>query len=475
MSTVTAATSGSLGDNMEFWAKARRVFGELLVDKRLAENQVIARLPRFVSEYLVSKLCKKNNCSKLVEFVRKYYPDPRDKDKYLHELMVKGKLKIIDEVKVVVDVKKGLLKAVIPSLGIVDAGILEEIVSENENLMRTGMWGIVELSYMKNNQQKIIVTGFTPFQVSRIDLDWFLEASRKFSLEEWTYLIINTIGLNPEAYSPEARLILLTRLTPLVESNLNIAEFGPRATGKTFIYRNLSYYTRIISGGRVSPAQLFYNIVTKQVGLIAVKDVVVFDEVNRISFVNEDEVVGKLKDYMESGFFERGPKQAHSDCSLVFIGNVDDDVEIDTVESLLRILPKFMRDPALLDRVHGIIPGWRLPKITTSNLHLSREYGLVADFFAETLHQLRRIDYRRIVLDHVELGEGFTIRDEKAVVKLASGLIKILAPHGEVDRQLFEKIISLSVDLRLQVKQLLHTMLPREYPSPRLEYHVRWG
>lgn len=475
MSTITAVSSGSVGLGGDFWVKARKVFGELLVDKRLVENQVIARLPRFVSEYLVSKLCRKNNCSKLVNFVRRYYPDPRDKDKYLHELMVNGRLKIIDEVKVVVDVKKGLLKAIIPSLNIMDAGILDDIVSEHENLMRTGMWGIVELSYMRNSKQRIIITGFTPFQVSRIDLDWFLDVSRKFSLEEWVYLIINTIGLNPEAYSPESRLILLTRLVPLVESNLNLAEFGPRATGKTFIYRNMSYYTRIISGGRVSPAQLFYNIVTKQVGLIAVKDVVVFDEVNRISFVNEDEVIGKLKDYMESGFFERGPKQAHSDCSLVFIGNIDDDVEIDTVESLLRVLPRFMKDPALLDRVHGILPGWRLPKITTSTTHLSSEYGLVADFFAEVLHQLRRIDYRKTILDHVELGGDFTIRDEKAVIKLASGLLKILAPHGEIDKQLLEKIINLAVELRLQVKQILHAMLPREYPSPRLEYHVRWG
>ena len=483
MSTIITGSEDFVGVNritigkQDLWVRFAEVFKGLVVDKTLVHNQYISKLPRYVSEYLVSKLCRKNDCRKLVDFIRKYYPDPADRDKYLHELMVKGKIKIIDELKVTVDVRKGILKAIIPSLGLKDAGIYDSIVAEHENLLRTGMWGIIELSYKPDNEFKVIVTGFTPFQVSRVDLDWFLEATRKFNPREWVDVVISTIGLNPAAYSWEEKLVLLLRLVPFVEANSNLAEFGPRATGKTFLYRNISYYSRIISGGRVSPAQLFYNIVTKQPGLIAIKDVVVFDEVNRIRFTNEDEVVGKLKDYMESGFFERGPKQAHSDCSLVFIGNVDDEILVDEnpVKYLLNVLPGFMKDPALLDRIHGFIPGWRLPKIMVSSIHLSKTIGLVIDFYAEILHQLRRIDYRKMVLDYVELGRSFTIRDEKAIARTISGLIKVIAPHGELDKQLFKEIVDIAIKSRIYVKQLLHLLLPNEYPSPSLEYNVRWG
>ncbi len=475
--STTAATSmvGERVGSSSLWNRLSSVFKGLVVDKSLVHNQYVSRLPRFVSEYLVSKLCRRNDCRRLVEFVRKYYPDPSSRDKYLHELMVKGSIKIIDELKVTVDVRRGLLKASIPSLGLTSAGILDEIVSEHENLLRTGMWGVVELAYKPETDEKVVVVGFTPFQVSRVDLDWFIDATRKFTPREWVDVVVSTIGLNPEAYSWKQKLVLLLRLVPFAEPNVNLAEFGPRATGKTFLYRNISYYSRIISGGRITPAQLFYNIVTKQPGLIAVKDVVVFDEVARIKFTGGEEVVGKLKDYMESGFFERGPKQAHSDCSLVFIGNIDSDNKVDQVEVLLKSLPSFMRDPAFLDRIHGFIPGWSLPKIMVSNIHLSNKPGLVIDFYAEVLHQLRRIDYRRMVLDYVELGKGFTIRDEKAIARIVSGMIKIIAPHGELDKHLFKEIVDLAVKTRSYTKHLLHTLLPSEYPTPILEYKIRWG
>jgi len=190
--------------------------------------------------------------------------------------------------------------------------------------------------------------------------------------------------LDPSVYSPRQKMVLLSRLVPVIECNTNMAEFGPRQTGKTYLYRNLSNYVRIISGGNVSPAVLFYNLRTRVPGELAVKDLVVFDEISKVKFSNPDEMMGKLKDYMESGMFERGDKKAQSDSSLVFMGNVTVEMGPEgyiPIEDLTYVLPQHMRDSAFIDRIHGLIPGWELPKISQSKYHLSKGYGIASDYF----------------------------------------------------------------------------------------------
>ncbi len=460
--------------------KLLKAFPGLIVNKRLSSYQEVSRLPRFISEYLVSKFCgldyNEAGFKKLLEFVRQYYPDPSEKNRHLHNLMTTGKLTIIDEIKVEIDIKRGIHKVVIPSLGIVDAAITPPLLKKHENLLTTGMWGVAKLQYepslKEDKRTPIILVDFTPFQVSKIDLNAFFEGRRLFSLEEWIDVLMNTIGLNPEVYSGRQKLLTISRLIPLISANVNMVELGPRATGKTFLYRNTSYYIRIISGGRISPAMLFYNIASKTYGLIAVKDAVIFDEVSRIEFSNPAETVGKLKDYMESGMFERGPKQAQSTCSLVFLGNIDLE-EVEDQESYTKLFPKQISDSAFVDRIHGLLPGWELPKILLSEVHLSKGYGFVSDYFAEILHNLRNIDYQRIIGSEVELTGEPTIRDEKAILRTASGLIKLLFPHGEYDKRELALVMDIAVELRQRVASWLSKISPTEYPEKKLGYIVR--
>jgi ATP-dependent Lon protease len=247
-------------------------------------------------------------------------------------------------------------------------------------------------------------------------------------------------------------------------------EFGPRATGKTYFYRNISFYTRIISGGQVTPAQLFYNISRRTVGEIGIKDCIVFDEVSKINFPSSEDMVGKLKDYMESGHFERGPKKATSLCSLVFMGNIEVSGYV-PVEDINYILPLPLRnDTAFIDRIHGIIPGWELPKIGKSEIGLSKNYGFSIDYFSEILHELRKIDFGPLIRSKVKL-ENVTIRDEKGIVRIASGLAKILFPNKKISNEELATIMNLAVRLRQIVADLLHKISPGEYERKKIEWN----
>ncbi len=466
----------------EFDDKVWKVFGELSVDKKLALRREVSRLPRFISEYLVSKYYSKypnvdEAFRKLAEIVAEYFPEPKDKELVLHRMLRQGSIKLIDEFKVRVNLRRNLYMLHIPSLQIYDALIDEGLVRRFERLL-SGMWGFGVLEhrtdlYLEGREEfsPILMTDMEPFQVYNVDLKAFVEGRREFSLDAWIDLLVTTVGLNPGAYSRRQKLLLLARLIPLVEGNVNLMELGPRATGKTYLYRNVSYYTRIYSGGSVSPAQLFFNASLRIAGDIAVHDVVVFDEVSRVRFTNPDEMIGKLKDFMTGGFFERGPlKRAHSECSLVFLGNIEEEVH---AKGLLQVLPDIMLDPAFLDRIHGMIPGWEMPKIMRSEEHLARGLGLAADYFAEVLHKLRKESFWSIAEAHIELGENFTIRDEKAVQKTVSGLTKLLFPHGEFDNSELRLVLDLALELRQYIVDMLSFLSPKEFPRKLLESRVR--
>ena len=464
--------------------KIRKVFGEVAVDKGLATRHEVSRLPRFISEYLISRYCNlyadiETAFNKLSQVVAENFPEPKDRDRVFYQLKRRGMVRIMDEFKVSVDLKRNLYRLHIPCLQIYDAIADEGTVRRYERIL-SGMWGLGTLEYRPDMLEiedlkvsPIILIDIEPFQVYNIDIKDFTEARRHFSLTEWINLLINTMGLNPSAYNYRQKMLLLTRLVPLVEGNVNLMEFGPRATGKTYLYRNLSYYTRIYSGGAISPARLFYDARIRVIGDLGTHDVVVFDEVSKVRFTNPDEMAGKLKDFMVDGFFERGAlKRAHSDCSLVFLGNVELGVRT-PAEQIMTVLPNVMRrDSAFMDRIHGILPGWELPKIMKSEEHLARGLGLAADYFSEILHELRRESFKDIVDNHVELIGNYTIRDENAVKKLASGLIKVLFPNREFNNQELRQVISLSVEMRQNVANQLSEMSPGEFPRKELSFRV---
>jgi ATP-dependent Lon protease len=279
-------------------------------------------------------------------------------------------------------------------------------------------------------------------------------------------------------------MLLLCRLVPLVEPNCNVLEVGPKATGKTYLYRNISYSTRLISGGRVSPATLFYNIATKAVGEIGVRDCVVLDEIGKLTFSNSEEMIGKLKDYMVDGFFERGPKKAHARASLVFMGNVELS-RIPEPQDVVSSLPLFMKDSALLDRIHCFIPGWELPKIMQSSQHLATGYGIMADYLSEIFHQISLQNYSHLVsservklsaLDNDGNVSGVTIRDEKAVRKVAAGLLKLLHPDGQCpDTADIELCTEVASKGRERVVTLLHCISPAEFEPKKVTFSISPG
>lgn len=477
----------------EIFNKVKKVFGDLATDKRIANRQELFMLPRYVVEYLSSYFMERYGeerySRELSRFISKYYHEARERDKVLSDLMQLGSITVIDEVRVETDVKLGTYRAHLQRLNLKDCMIDLNVVEKHENLLIVGMWGLVDLSYSPDSvptdrqgrplMTPVLIKGFVPFQCSVTDVKLFQEARDFFTFEEWLDVLMNTIGLNHERYSLRQKLNFLSRLVPLVEGNVNLMEFGPKETGKTYLYRNVSYYTRIFSGGNVSPAVLFYNIARRSLGEIAVKDTVVFDEITRVKFTNPSEMVGKLADYMESGHFERGPRRDVSTCSLMFMGNIKVEASeegFSPVEEFTYVLPDDIRkyDPAkLLTRIHGILPGWILPKISMISLHLSRGYGIASDYFCEVMHKMRILNYQHIIDQEVELVGNYTIRDERSVKKVAAGLLKLLVSSGSFNRSELKAIMDIAVEYRKRVNDWLHILAPGEFPKKRLEYKLR--
>ena len=488
-----AGMNGTAVAAAELDSKAKSAFGAYLVKKELVHSHEMSRLPRFISEYLVAKFYagvepSHDDVKKLQDFVAVHFPELRDKDKILHDILTKGSYTLMDEFKVETDIKGARHRLVIPCLNIRDAKILPTILDENTDLLRSGMWGIATLRYMPDQEQEmrrsreevspILMSKFTPFEVVNVRLSEFAAKRQLFSKREWIDLLVRSVGLNPLAYNDQQKLLLLLRLVPLVESNCNVLELGPKATGKTYLYRNMSYSTRLISGGRVSPAVLFYNISTKTVGEIGVRDCVVLDEIGKLRFSSSEEMVGKLKDYMVDGFFERGPKRAHAKASLVFMGNQEFVSSAPRASDTVRALPLFMRDSALLDRIHCFIPGWDLPKIMQSSEHLASGYGIVADYLSEVFHQLSmqgsnsHIISKRIKL-YSSTKKGVTIREEKAIMKVASGILKLMCPDGKFEEPELSMAMELAVVGRQRVNTLLCTVSPEEFDDRKtLEFSV---
>lgn len=465
--------------------KVRRCFGDYAVDKRLAYELELVKLPRYVAEYLISEFMGLggNWEERLRGFIKDYYYEPEEKEVVKHRLVTEGIVKLMDELRVYVDVESNTHIGVIQSLDIW-AEVPVDIVEKNKATLITGMWGLITLKRTEASKDvlggareiSVMVTDFKPFQAPDTDPRVIEEARDCFTLDEWVEVLINTIGLDPSVYSPRQRLLLLSRLIPLIEGNVNVAEFGPRQTGKTYFYRNVSNYVRIISGGTISPATLFYNLRTRVPGELAVKDIVVFDEVSKVKFPNPDEMMGKLKDYMESGQYERGDKKVTSDASLVFMGNVA--VEMSAggyvpVEDLTYVLPEPMRDSAFIDRIHGLLPGWELPKISQSKYHLSKGYGIASDYFAEALHAMRKETLANLVSQHFELSENFKIRDEKAFKRIMSALIKLLFPNKSFNKDELIRIANMTLEFRQMVRDWLHRVDPGEFPNEKLSIKIK--
>ena len=484
---------------MTWQDKLKDHFQDKVIEKQLMSNLSRRTIPRFVSEYLLAKYAGRGQTEAIRianKIMQDYYPEMRHSQRVLFELSNEGSKRILGFFAARFDTKLNIPLVSTRLFGKEEMRILPKILDAYPVLLEGGAWGIGDMVYdsgvtAEGRKLPILITNFAPFQVERIDVEDYKEQRKNFSKDEWISALVSTIGLNPDAYNTEEKLLILARFIPIVEPNTNLLELGPRGTGKTFGLRNISPYSFIISGGKTTSAQLFLNLRTMEVGLLAKKDVVVFDEIAATKFEKRDDVLGKLKDFMASGSFSRGSEEIPSDCGIVMLGNTDHavpededmDEEIedalanDIVSSestepidetagkvgaryLFQALPEPLWDTAFFDRLHGFIPGWRIPKIKTTSF--SKDVGFVADYFAEILHRLRRDDYTHLVRSHINVstkdGGEVTSRDDEAVVRVICGFIKLLYPHGDVPDGDLASFSQIACSLRTRVAQQQYHM-----------------
>jgi ATP-dependent Lon protease len=317
---------------------------------------------------------------------------------------------------------------------------------------------------------RIHMVDFRPMQAASIDLELFCEQRKHFTLAEWRDLLVSSMGYNPNFYSPEQQMLLITRLIPIVQERVNLIELAPKGTGKSFVYLNLSRYVRLISGGKVTAAVLFHNNATNQSGLLTQFNVVVFDEAQTLSFDNPGEIIGVLKDYLESGRFSRGGKQQSSaTAGIVMLANIPLDADGQPKFSNLFLnLPDFLRETAFIDRIHGILPGWKLPRI--QDTAISNHIGFKADFLGEVLHGLRdRAGYTEYVTTYGQILGTKDVRDRNAIERLAAGYLKLLFPDLQVSHdELVEYCLRPAASLRQTVRDQLAELDP-EYKRIMIE------
>jgi len=392
----------------------------------------------------------------------------------------KGSVKLIDILKTRLDAKNDCFLAELPSLGLKDVRIEDKLVHDNERMLTDGFYAEVSLSYdaaiaEEKNGRPFAIESLRPIQLSKPEVLQTLEQARKqFTLKEWTDFLIRSIGLEPAALSERAKSVTLLRMIPFVERNFNLVELGPRGTGKSHLFQQISPYSHLISGGKATVAKMFVNNASGQRGLVCHYDVVCFDEVSGISFDQKDGP-NIMKGYMASGEFSRGKESIRAFGSIVMVGNFDVDVtQQQRVGHLLTPLPPEMRnDSAFMDRIHCYVPGWEFPKVS-SREHLTNHFGLVSDFLAECWNKLRTGSRLSALQGRVNWGGALSGRDIEGVSKTVSGLIKLLYPEPSMtipDEEL-EMIVRLALEARRRVKEQQKRVLRTEFRNTHFSYHL---
>ena len=426
----------------------REYFTDVCIDKRLS-RQVAGTdraVPDFVSDWLVSRYTTDGlpDEAKINAFLARHLPERKQKNTLLNELRVGGSLKILDAYSVRVDLKKSRLVLEIPCLDIRDASVRDDIVDLNPLLLVGNVWGSGTIVQRpkddKPEENEVCMVDFAPMQTSIVELDYYIEVRKQFTLDQWRELLVRSMGYNPDSYSLDEQSHLLTRLTPLVQPRVNLIELAPKGTGKSYVFSRLSRHAWLISGGVVTRAQMFYNMQSRTAGVITRYDAVVLDEVQTIRFAEEGELIGAFKGYLEQGEFRVMGYRGTADAGLVLLANIPITSAGRPRDSeLFKTLPSWLQGisaTALLDRFHGLVPGWELQKIRTDSL--CQGMALKADYLGEVMHALRgRGEYRQWAKDHIE-SEG-SIRDIHAVERLSAAYLKLLFPSLEtVTPELFE-------------------------------------
>ena len=474
--------TGETGDkNAVIDQKLRQFFDGKIVRKDLTKKiKEGANVPIYVLEFLLGQYCSSDDPEVIetgVENVKRILADnyvrPDEAQKILSMLRQRGMHTVIDKITVNLNMKKDTYEAEFSNLGIKNIPISEDYPAKFDRLLCGGIWCIVQLEYEfleeEKNASPIHIRKLTPIQMPHVDIEELKEGRKNFTEEEWLEIMLRSCGYEPDKLNDRERWLLLARMLPLVENNFNLCELGPRSTGKSHIYKEISPNSILVSGGQTTVANLFYNMGRKTVGLVGLWDCVAFDEVAGINFKDKDGIQ-IMKDYMASGSFARGKEEKAATASMVFVGNINQSVDVLLKTSSLfdPFPPEMGTDTAFLDRMHCYIPGWEIPKFRPE--HFTNDYGFITDYLAEFIRELRKEQYGDALDKYFRLGKNLNQRDTIAVRKMVDGMIKLLYPDGEFTKEQLEEILKFALEMRRRVKEQLKKLGGMEFYDVNFSY-----
>lgn len=462
--------------------KLRESFDGKIVRKDLTKKiKEGANVPVYVLEFLLGQYCSSDDDSVIeqgVQNVKRILADnfvrPDEAQKVLSKLRKKGNYTVIDMITTRLDMKRNIYIASFSNLGIDNVLLEDEYPEKFDRLLCGGIWCIVQLDYEyveeeKKNGMPVQIRKLTPIQMPHVEIDELKEGRKHFTEDEWLDIMMRSIGMEPDTLSEREKWLLLLRMVPLVENNFNLCELGPRSTGKSHLYKEISPNSILVSGGQTTVANLFYNMGRKTVGLVGLWDCVAFDEVAGINFKDKDGIQ-IMKDYMASGSFARGKEEKAVSASMVFVGNINQSVDVLLKTSSLfdPFPPEMGTDTAFLDRMHCYIPGWEIPKFRPE--HFTNDYGFITDYLAEFLRELRKEQYGDALDEYFRLGRNLNQRDTIAVRKMVGGLVKLMYPDGEYTKEQLEEILKVSLEMRRRVKEQLKKLGGMEFYDVNFSY-----
>ena len=466
----------------EIKEKLRECFDGKIVRKDLTKKiKEGANVPVYVLEFLLGQYCSSDDeevIEKGVENVKRILADnfvrPDEAQKILSVLRSRGSYTVIDKITVNLNIQRNIYMAEFSNLGLKNIPIADEYPEKYDRLLCGGIWCILQLDYEyieedKKNGNPIQIRKLTPIQMPHVDINELKQGRKAFTKEEWMDVMLRSIGMEPDMLNDREKWLLLTRMIPLVENNFNLCELGPRSTGKSHLYKEISPNSILVSGGQTTVANLFYNMARKTVGLVGLWDCVAFDEVAGINFKDKDGIQ-IMKDYMASGSFARGKEEKAASASMVFVGNINQSVDVLLKTSSLfdPFPPEMGTDTAFLDRMHCYIPGWEIPKFRPE--HFTDDYGFITDYLAEFIRELRKEQYGDALDHYFRLGKNLNQRDTIAVRKMVGGFIKLLYPDGEYTKEQLEEILQLSLEMRRRVKEQLKKLGGMEFYDVNFSY-----
>ena len=484
----------------EIKEKLRQNFDGKIVRKDLTKKiKEGANVPVYVLEFLLGQYCSSDDeaiIEKGVQNVKHILADnfvrPDEAQKILSQLRKKGSHTVIDMITVNLDIKKNCFFASFSNLGLDKVPIADEYPEKYDRLLCGGIWCIVQLDYevegdnnfglvdlggepLQSSQKKqkdltpISIRKLTPIQMPHIDIDELKRGRKAFTKDEWLDILLRSIGMEPDEFTKREKWLLLTRMIPLVENNFNLCELGPRSTGKSHLYKEISPNSILISGGQTTVANLFYNMGRKSVGLVGLWDCVAFDEVAGVKFEDKDGIQ-IMKDYMASGSFARGKEEKAASASMVFVGNINQSVDVLLKTSSLfdPFPPEMGSDTAFLDRIHCYLPGWEIPKFRPE--HFTNDYGFISDYLAEFIRELRKEQYGDALDHYFRLGKNLNQRDTIAVRRMVDGYLKLMYPAGVFDKSELEEVLQISLEMRRRVKEQLKKLGGMEFYDVNFSY-----